>query len=87
MSPVFLKNFYNYFLVFSKTTTKKQKLKRRTITKSKAKEKITNVKNLLLLPQQRCQKIFLTAATLFFKFHSLGLQAQSDAERKVSPQG
>jgi hypothetical protein len=73
-------------LVFSKRSTK-AKLERKTIEKSKAKEKLTKVKNLMLLPRQWCYKMFLMAITLFFKCHSLGLQAQSDAAREVSPKG
>jgi hypothetical protein len=49
-----------------------QELKRKTIAKSKVKENLTKVKNLLLLPRKRHQKMFLMAATLFFKMPLFG---------------
>jgi hypothetical protein len=65
---------------------KAKKIERKTVVKSKVKEKLTKVKN-LLLPWQWCHKTFLVARLYSLKCHSLGLQAQSDAAREVSPQG
>jgi hypothetical protein len=60
----------NFFGSFKKK--KKEKLKRKTIAKYKPKEKLTKVKNLLLLPRQRYQKMFFMAAALFFKMPLVG---------------
>jgi hypothetical protein len=59
----------SFFWFFS---NKMQELKRKTIAKSKVKENLTKVKNLQLLPRQRRQKMFLMAATLFFKMPLFG---------------
>jgi hypothetical protein len=60
-----------FYGVFEKRN-KSKKLKRITIAKSKAKEKLIKVKNLLMLPRQRRHKMFFMAATLFFKMSLIG---------------
>jgi hypothetical protein len=45
----------------------KARTQKKTIAKSKAKENLTKLKNLQVLPWQRCQKTFLMAGTLFLK--------------------
>jgi hypothetical protein len=65
-------NFCNYFLCCFQKEKQKQKLKRITIAKSKPKENLRKVNNLLLLSRQLRQKIFFLAATLFFKMSLVG---------------
>jgi hypothetical protein len=73
-----------FYGVFEKRN-KSKKLKRITIAKSKAKEKLRKVKNLLMLPRQRRHKMFLWWQLYSLKCHSLGIQAQSDVVREVFP--
>jgi hypothetical protein len=86
MSPIFLKTkLLHYFFGFLKKSNKNKKLKRKTIAKSKAKENLKNVKNLLLLLGNGTIKCSWWRQLYSLKCHSLCLQAQSDATREVSP--
>jgi hypothetical protein len=84
---LFLGTYINHFLPYYLFhNVKKTKTARNTLAKSKEKEKLTKVKNLLLLPRQRCQKMFLMAANLFFKIPRIGNPtAQSDIARDCFP--